>query len=276
MTPSRFLAFVRAVALTLCTLGAVALVLYALPAHAQDVPAADPITYDTACGAGGTGRYYAGRYLDETDTREPTPGLRVDANGYWAPCVMPKPPKDCPTEQAPRWFASGAWCDPVQPTIRGGDVGSVRVLIAGADATSSAPTGAKEFRCLRDSAGRARWVPIRSSCQARTAAATTPGPAAGGVTTHAPATVERPAPVVGCRPGVWSSAGRYYRHDGPVVQPGQVIVAQGLLGAAPATFLCADGRFIVPPKPAAPASSEPAADEWRRKFEQQERDSQKQ
>lgn len=270
MTPRKALAAVSLAAIALALLAIVAIV---TPAHAQDVPAADPITYDTACGAGGTGRYYAGQYLDETDTREPTPGLRVDANGYWAPCVMPKPPRDCPTEEAVRWFASGAWCDPVQPTIRGGDVGSVRVLIAGADATSSAPTGAKEFRCLRDASGRARWVPIRSSCTARTAATPTTTTGSAGIVTHTPPPAPRAEAMPGCRPGVWSAGGRYYRYDGPIVPSGQAVVAQGLMGATPTTFVCAGARFIAPPAAPAPASSEPAADEWRRKFEQQQRDS---
>lgn len=338
MTPSRFLAFVRAVALTLCVFGAVAMVLYALSAHAQDVPAikptacgeagvgrlvgrAEPVarsaseaagsyvaedgywhtpcplvaTPDTACGAPGVGRIEGAGML-----RREEPGWRVDADSMWVRCDQPCPPESTATRKT--WAAGGQACTSpdADRTIDHGRAavwlaaGSTRGVLSercvdGVRTVEGATCEAATTCGPRVRAARA-GVTYTSSLTAPAAAGTRIDlRAADGSTWPAtcragrwdvppimprarPEAPPRPAVVLGCRPGVWSSAGRYYRHDGAVAAQGQVILAQGLMGAQPATFVCDGGRWIVPPAASAPASSEPAADEWRRKFEQQQRD----
>lgn len=162
MTPSRFAAAVRAALLTILSLVAAAWIALAwsTPAGAQTAPApaaSAAVDRDTVCGATATG-------LSPRDQRPITgafPNQRVDANGYWeAGCTPPVPPKDCPDMASPRWFASGAWCDPLQPTIHAGNLGQVRrVNQAGFKG------GWRDYQCLQRADGVKRWVPLRSTCR---------------------------------------------------------------------------------------------------------------
>lgn len=272
----------------------------------------DPITYGRDCGEAGVGRL-VGRAEPVARSASDAAGLRVAEDGFWTHCDAPAAPPPAPSDCYPArpdaartWSSGGLSCtSQVPPTDRviqhgrsaawlqsSGATSGVLVercddgvrSVIGATCTSASTCGP---RVEATRAGRvyvyagAGSLPLGASIMLRAADGSTwPATCRGGswdvpsvLPRARPAQPERPAPVVGCRPGVWTAAGRYYRHDGPVVQPGQTIVAQGLMGAPPATFLCADGRFVAPPKPAAPAASGSGAEEWQRGFEQQQRDS---
>lgn len=162
MTPRKALAAVSLAAIAFA-LAAIVAVVVPTPAHGQPAAPAsaasapsDPVTYDSACGAPGVGK----SIRDERIIMGQYEGQRVNARGYWEVCVMPKPPRDCESMPAPRWFAGGAWCDPLQPTIHAGDLGQVR-RINQADFRG----GWRDYQCLQRADGVRRWVPLRSTCR---------------------------------------------------------------------------------------------------------------
>jgi hypothetical protein len=128
----------------------------AASAPASAASAADPVTYDSPCGAPAVGR----SIRDDRLIRGQFDGQHVNAKGHWEICIPEVPPKDCPDMASPRWFASGAWCDPLQPTIHAGNLGQVRrVNQAGFKG------GWRDYQCLQRADGVKRWVPLRSTCR---------------------------------------------------------------------------------------------------------------
>lgn len=133
-------------------------------AFAQVAPAAsaasapsDPITYDSICGAPAVGK----SIRDDRIIMGAFERQRVNARGYWEyGCTPPVPPKDCDDMPAPRWFANGAWCEPLQPTIHAGNLGQVR-RVNQADFRG----GWRDYQCLQRADGVKRWVPLRSACR---------------------------------------------------------------------------------------------------------------
>lgn len=169
MTPSTFGALVRNIVLAILAIGAALLIAAAWPMPARAQPAAasaaasaasapaDPITYDSACGAPGVGK----SIRDERLIMGAFEGQRVNARGYWeAGCVPPPPPKDCADMPAPRWFSQGAWCDPLQPVIHAGNLGQVRRVNQ-----AEFRGGWRDYQCLQRADGVKRWVPLRSTCR---------------------------------------------------------------------------------------------------------------
>lgn len=161
MKPRQVLTVVSLVAIAFASLAIIAIA-WPTPAHGQaSAPASaasapDPVTYDSACGAAAVGR----SIRDERVIMGQYDGQRVNARGYWEVCTMPRPPRDCESMPAPRWFASGRWCDPLQPTIHAGDLGQVRrVNQAGFRG------GWRDYQCLQRADGVRRWVPLRSTCK---------------------------------------------------------------------------------------------------------------
>lgn len=89
-------------------------------ASAPAVLTAADITFDTACGAGGIGRIWAGERREQIEPRPPTPGERVNVDGYWSagcrPPAPPPPPKACPgSGAAVTWDFGDHTCTTARP-----------------------------------------------------------------------------------------------------------------------------------------------------------------
>lgn len=154
MTPRKALAAVSLAAIALALLAIVAIV---TPARAQSAPEEPKLDFNSPCGERATGK----SPRDERPITGAFPNQRVNADGYWeSGCTPPIPPKDCPDMPAPRWFANGAWCSPLQPTIHSGNLGQIR-RINQADFRG----GWRDYQCLQRSDGVRRWVPLRSRCR---------------------------------------------------------------------------------------------------------------
>lgn len=152
MTPSRALRHITTFALALISFASFLLILFALPANAEE-----PLTPNSICGERATGK----SPRDDRPITGAFPNQRVNADGYWeSGCTPPRPPKDCPEMPAPPWFANGAWCTPLQPTIHAGTLGQIR-RINQIDFRG----GWRDYQCLQRADGVKRWVPLRSQCR---------------------------------------------------------------------------------------------------------------
>lgn len=105
MMPRRIL---QAALLLLLALTFAPAALFAQPAPLTDAD----ITRDTACGAAGVGRIYAGPRAEQIEPREGKPGYRVTAEGYWlsgcTPPPPPAPPASCTGDGKPATWTVGA------------------------------------------------------------------------------------------------------------------------------------------------------------------------
>lgn len=264
-------------------------------------------TPNTACGAPGVG-YLPGTGM----LRMERPGKRVDAAGDWVdcdrPCTPEKPmasrtwavdghvctthsptitsPTDPRRDRTIRHGQSEAWAQ-LTGRMRGVliercDDGRRETVLARCAPATHCDTRIEATRAGKTYVydGIRQPVPLGASVALRAADGSTwPATCVDGswdapsVLPRPPApAASRPGPVAGCRPGVWSSAGRYYRYDGPIQPAGAVIQAQGLMGAAPAQFVCDGNRWAKPIEPIVqrPPTGETAADEWLRIFKQLE------
>lgn len=309
----------------------------------------DPITYNSACNAGGVGRLV---HSTEPVAKKPEEavGLYVNADGYWAHCPLIATPNTVcgavgvgrvpgeglsrKEEEGWRVNANGDWekCDqPCTPAVAGAQrvwksdtavcVSQVpaadRTIQHGRVALWAQIHGANRGKLLERCDNGSRTTEILE-CAPATQCETPVSAKRNGVTYTDPrrpfkavpngesillqaadgrtwpascvkgawsvpsvlprppvTPPSRPEPVVGCRPGVWTAVVngrvRQFAYQGPVVGPNQLVVAEGLQGAANETFMCDGKKFVLPPAPAKPAASsaESAADEWKRLFDLQ-------
>lgn len=105
---------VTIVIVLLLTMATIAPRVQAQPATVESAPA---ITYNSACGSSGYGKQWVaanGRAADELHAREGEPGKHVNADGYWATCAMPlppKPPRNCrAAAPSASWSQDGNTC----------------------------------------------------------------------------------------------------------------------------------------------------------------------
>lgn len=171
--------------MTIRALLALALSALCVFAHAQPAPAASAasapaLTFNTSCGAAGTGnamRYTAespSRRAPVSETREASkakPGewaSLVDGSGVWQACRMPPRPKDCPPMPAPvKWLgeAKRECAAPIGTALPGRDISPVDVTVysQGYFAANPAPgqrRGSLTYECRPEG-----WVLIRQVCQ---------------------------------------------------------------------------------------------------------------